>query len=678
MDYSTDIKFIKGVGDVCAERFKKLGINTVYDLLYFFPRDYEDWSKITPIMDAPFGEQCCVKAIITNAPVGIRTKSGAMLFKAVATDGEGILMLTFFNNKYVVNQLFENEEYLFFGKINQNVVGGREMLSPRFVKATANDRIHPIYRQTEKLTSKKIETTVANLFSALRGGIEETLPDYIIQKYRLMGLEESLYHIHFPENDESLRLARRRLIFEELLCMQLGLLFLRERSRRNTSVRLKTDKTDEFYSILPYKPTSAQKRCIAECLEDMRSLRPMNRLLQGDVGSGKTTVAAALIYNAVQNGYQCALMVPTEVLAEQHCQSLSKIFGERMHIALLTGSVKASQKKKIKEGLLNGSVDLVVGTHAIISEDVAFKKLGFVITDEQHRFGVNQRTALVKKGCNPHTLVMSATPIPRTLGLIIYGDLDISVIDELPKGRQPIDTFFVTTDYHNRLYKFIKKHLDEGRQGYIICPLVEESETELVPAEEYAEYLQNNVFVDYQVGLLHGKMKPKQKDEVMRDFAENKIQLLVATVVVEVGIDVPNAAVMLIENAERFGLSQLHQLRGRIGRGQFKSTCVLVSDAQNEEAQNRLNIMCKTTDGFKIAEEDLKQRGPGDFLGSRQHGLPELRLANIVTDTKILYAAQKQAENILFADPALSLPEHKQLKKTVEAMFGKFGDVGIN
>ena len=680
MDFSTDIKYIKGVGDVVAGLFNKLGIFTVGDLIFNFPRDYEDWSKITPIMETQFGVNCCIRARITNAPEGSRTRGGAMIFKAVATDGNGLLMLTFFNNKYVVNQLFEGQEYLFFGKINQTIVGGREMLSPRFVKASDNDKIHPIYRQTEKLTTKKIETVVAKALSALRGGIEETLPGYLIEKYRLMGLEESIRNMHFPENDEQLRLARRRLVFEELLGMQLGLIFLREKSRSSTSVRIQHDKTQEFYDSLPYSPTNAQKRCISECVEDMKTSRPMNRLLQGDVGSGKTTVAAALIHNAVENGYQCALMVPTEVLAEQHFKSLSKLFGDRINIALLTGSVKAAEKKKIKSALAEGKTDLVVGTHAIISDDVQFKKLGFVITDEQHRFGVNQRTALAKKGLNPHTLVMSATPIPRTLGLIIYGDLDISIIDELPKGRQPIETYCVGPEYRERLYKFIKKHLDEGRQGYVICPLVEEGETEtdLIPAQEYAEYLQKEVFVGYNVGLLHGKMKPKQKDEIMRKFAEGEIQLLVSTVVVEVGIDVPNAAVMVIENAERFGLSQLHQLRGRIGRGQFKSTCVLVSGAQNEDSRKRLDVMCRTTDGFVIAEEDLKQRGPGDFLGSRQHGLPEMRLANIVNDTKILYAAQKQAEDILFADPELTLPEHRKLRQTVEKMFGRFGDVGIN
>ena len=678
MDFSTDNKYIKGVGEVVAGLFNKLGIFTIGDLLSNYPRDYEDWSKVTPIMSAPFGENCCIRARITNAPEGMKTRNGTMIFKAVATDGEGILMLTFFNNKYVVNQLFTDNEYLFFGKINQNIVGGREMLSPRFVKVSDNEKIHPIYRQTEKLTTRKIETVVASALSAFRGAFEETLPEYLIQKYRLMDIEEAVRNMHFPESDEKLRLARRRLIFEELLGMQLGLLYLRERSRSRTSVRIVNDKTQEFYSWLPYSPTDAQKRCICECAEDMKDSKPMNRLLQGDVGSGKTTVAAALIYNAVANGYQSALMVPTEVLAEQHCKSLAKLFGGRINIALLTGSVKASQKKHIKDGLADGSIDLVVGTHAIISEDVQFKRLGFVITDEQHRFGVNQRTALAKKGINPHTLVMSATPIPRTLGLIIYGDLDISIIDELPKGRQPIETYCVGTDYRERIYKFIKKHIDEGRQAYVICPLVEEGETDLVPAQEYAAYLQKKVFTDCTVGLLHGKMKPKQKDEVMRDFAEGKIQILVSTVVVEVGIDVPNAAVMMIENAERFGLSQLHQLRGRIGRGQFKSTCVLVSDAQNDESLKRLDVMCKTTDGFVIAEEDLKQRGPGDFLGSRQHGLPELRLANIVTDTKILYAAQKQAEDILLADPELAFPEHKKLRELMENVFGKFGEVGIN
>lgn len=670
MDLSTDIKFTKGVGEVLSALFKKLGVFTMGDIIHYFPRDYEDWSKITPIVTAPFGENVCIKARIINAPEMSRAKNGTTtLFKAVATDGMGVVMLTFFNNKYVVNQLLEGQEYLFFGKIYQPTIGGREMLSPSFAVAEGGERIRPIYRQSERLSSKKIETTVKNAFSAIGAGIEETLPDYLIQKYKLMPLRQALYAMHFPKDSHELALARRRLIFEELLIMQLGLMLLKTKGRKETSVRLKAEYTDEFYQMLPYTPTDAQKRCINECIGDMSSPIPMNRLLQGDVGSGKTTVAAALIYNAFKNGFQSALMVPTEVLAEQHSKSLSKIFDGKLNIALLTGSVKASQKKLIKSGIESGEIDLVVGTHAIISDDVEFNNLGLVITDEQHRFGVKQRSALAKKAVAPHTLVMSATPIPRTLGLIIYGDLDISIIDSLPKGRQPIETYQVTSDYHKRLYKFIKKHLDEGRQGYIICPLVEESDTPLVPAQEFYEHLKNGEFKDYSIGLLHGKMKSKEKDSVMRAFANGEISLLVATVVVEVGIDVPNSTVMLIENAERFGLSQLHQLRGRIGRGQYKSTCVLVSDAQNEESQKRFNIMCQTNDGFKIAEEDLKQRGPGDFLGSRQHGLPELKLANIMTDTKILYAARDQAQNILLADPELSLPEHRCMKKTIDKMF---------
>ncbi len=678
MDFSTDIKYVKGVGEKVAALFKKLSVSTVGDLILNFPRAYEDWSNITPICKVPFGETCCIKAVISNAPAAQKAKNGAMLYRAAATDGEGIVLLTFFNNKYVVNQLVEDNEYLFFGKITQSYTGGREMLSPSFVKAEAGAKIRPVYRQTQSLTSKTIERVTLNAFTALSGSIKETLPDYIIKKYRLEDREAALRSMHFPENEEKLYLARRRLVFEELLIMQLGLQRLRTMGRKETDFCISRDYTAEFFSFLPFVPTDAQKRCIAECTDDMRQKKPMNRLLQGDVGSGKTTVAAALIYNTVKNGCQAALMVPTEVLAEQHCKSLSAVFGGKIRMALLTGSTRASQKKLIKQGLADGTVDLVVGTHAIISGDVGFKNLGLVITDEQHRFGVKQRARLSAKGMNPHTLVMSATPIPRTLGLIIYGDLDISVIDSLPSGRQPIDTYCVTSDYRERLYRFVKKHLDEGRQGYIICPLVEEGETQLIPAKEYAEYLSENEFKDYNVGLLHGKMKQAEKEKVMRDFSDGKTALLVSTVVVEVGIDVANAAVMLIENAERFGLSQLHQLRGRIGRGKFKSTCVLISDASNEEAVKRLGVMCKTNDGFKIAEEDLKQRGPGDFLGSRQHGLPEMKLADIVTDTKILYAAQKQAQDILLADEDLSLPEHHSLKQAADEMFADFGNSATN
>ena len=678
MKFSDDIKYIKGVGEARAEGFRSLGVSTVGELLRFYPRAYEDWSKILPISQCVIGENVCIKGTVMFPVKNERVRGGMLIAKATVTDGEDVIAVTFFNNKYIEKMLKSGEEYLFYGKITLGKFSAREMVTPLFVKSEKSVEIRPIYPQNKTITTKIVQSAVENALKNI-DAIPDYLPDYILKKFNLISLDRAIRDIHFPKDDTALQNARDRLIFDELFILQLSLLTLKnDNSTVKTGNIIEKDYSEEFFGLLPFTPTNAQKRCIGECMDDMKAQRPMNRLLQGDVGSGKTTVAAALIYNAVKNGYQCALMVPTEVLAEQHCKSLSKIFAGRVNMALLTGSVKASQKKLIKSGLADGSIDLVVGTHAIIQNDVEFKRLGFVITDEQHRFGVRQRTALAKKGLNPHTLVMSATPIPRTLGLIIYGDLDISVIDELPKGRQPIETYSVTSDYHERLYKFIKKHIDEGRQGYIICPLVEEGETELVPAQEFAERLSKKEFADYSVGLLHGKMKPKDKDAVMRDFAEGKIQLLVATVVVEVGIDVPNAAVMLIENAERFGLSQLHQLRGRIGRGQFKSTCVLVSDAQNEEAVTRLGVMCKTNDGFKIAEEDLKQRGPGDFLGSRQHGLPELKLANIVSDTKILYAAQKQAQDILFADPEMSLPEHRNLRKSVEAMFGEFGEVGIN
>lgn len=434
---------------------------------------------------------------------------------------------------------------------------------------------------------------------------------------------------------------------------------------------IKNDCTEEFYHRLPFSPTRAQKRAVFEALSDMKSGEPMNRLLQGDVGSGKTLVAAALIYNAAKNGMQSAFMAPTEVLAEQHYRTLSKIFdGTDIKIVLLTGSSTAKEKREIKKELRDGSAKLVIGTHAIIQGDVEFSRLGLAVTDEQHRFGVAQRASLSQKGENPNILVMSATPIPRTLGLIIYGDLSVSVLDELPPGRQKTETYCVSQALHERIYKFIKKHLDRGFQAYIVCPLVEEGDSDLIPAQEYYKLLQNTAFRGYRLGLLHGQMKPKEKENIMRDFESGKIQLLVSTVVIEVGVDVPNAVVMVIENAERFGLSQLHQLRGRVGRGSAPSTCILVSDAQNDEAKRRFDIMCKTTDGFLIADEDLKMRGPGDFFGSKQHGLPSLRIADILTDTGMLNEAQKSAQMIIATDGGLLLSEHKGIKRQIDKMFG--------
>ena len=545
------------------------------------------------------------------------------------------------------------------------------MLSPRFEKAGDKQRIRPIYKATTSLPSKTTERITEAALKEIEGNIPEIIPQYLINKYRLMPFGQALRAIHFPKDENELNLAKRRLIFEELLLLQLGLLWEKSSSTGRKAPKMVMDFSEEFFNSLPFSPTGAQKRAVSESIEDMKTQRPMNRLLQGDVGSGKTAVAAELMYNAVKNGYQAALMAPTEVLANQHYKTLRSFFGEEIEIVLLTGSLTARTKREIREKLKYGTAHIVVGTHAIIQNDVEFFKLGLVITDEQHRFGVKQRATLSDKGTNPHTLVMSATPIPRTLAMMIYGDLDISVLDELPKGRKPIKTYSVPTSYHERIYSFLKKNIAQGRQCYIVCPLVEESESDLVPATEYYEYLKSTYFADCTLGLLHGQMKPKDKDAVMKRFYNGEIDLLISTVVIEVGVDVPNATVMVIENAERFGLSQLHQLRGRIGRGSEESTCILLSDAQNEEATDRFKTMCETTDGFVIAKKDLEMRGPGDFFGSRQHGLPDMRVANLMTDTRILYEAQNSAKEIINCTVDISAEEREALENEVDRLFSR-------
>lgn len=676
MNFSTEIKFLKGVGPARAEAFSKLSVETVGALLRFYPRTYEDWSAVTTIREAPIGENCCIKGIVSYTPTKVKIPGGMLLSKTSITDGFSILNLTFFNNKFISNMLTEGEEYLFYGKITINKYGVKEMASPMFFKGEGGDRIRPIYPQNSKITTKVIEKCVKSALSQC-GEIPDYLPQSVIDENHLCTLDYAIRNIHFPENSSALNTARERLIFDELFILQIGLLSIKNRTSTSTTLMvLKNDYTNEFCSQLPFELTNAQKRAVDEAKKDMSSGEPMNRLLQGDVGSGKTAVAAALIYNCAKNGMQSAFMAPTEVLAEQHYRTFEKFFFDLpVTIALLTGSTPASAKKTIKEKLRNGEIDLVIGTHAIIQNDVEFKNLGFVVTDEQHRFGVAQRTALVSKGENPNVLVMSATPIPRTLAMIVYGDLNVSILDELPPGRQEIETYCVSQKLHERVYKYIKKHLDKGLQGYIVCPLVEEGENELIPAREYYSLLQSTAFSGYKLGLLHGRMKPKEKDEIMRDFSDGKIQLLVSTVVIEVGVDVPNSVIMVIENAERFGLSQLHQLRGRVGRGTEKSSCILVSDAQNDEAKHRFEIMCSTTDGFKIADEDLKMRGPGDFFGSRQHGLPSLRIADILTDTEVLMRTQSAAAALLNDDKNLEKPQNRAIKKQIDKMFSE-GNTG--
>lgn len=672
MNFSTEIKFLKGVGPTRAEAFSKLLVDTVGALLRLYPRTYEDWSQVVAIHDAPIGENCCIRAIVCHTPTKVKIPGGTLLSKTSITDGISILNLTFFNNKFISDMLKEGEEYLFYGKITINKYGTKEMTSPMFYKGEGGDRIRPIYPQNSKITTKVIEKCMKSALSQC-DEIPDYLPQSIIDKNHLCTLDYAIRNIHFPESSEALSLSRQRLIFDELFILQIGLLSIKDHaSGITTSMVLKKDYTHEFCSLLPFELTNAQTRAVNEAKNDMNSGEPMNRLLQGDVGSGKTAVAAALIYSCAKNGMQSAFMAPTEVLAEQHYRTFLKFFSDTpVTTALLTGSTSAAEKKALKQNLRNGEIDLIIGTHAIIQSDVEFKNLGFVVTDEQHRFGVRQRAALTSKGENPNVLVMSATPIPRTLAMIVYGDLNVSILDELPPGRQAIETYCVSAKLHERVYKYIKSYLDKGLQGYIVCPLVEEGENDLIPAQEYYNLLQSTSFRGYRLGLLHGRMKPKEKDRIMREFSDGEIQLLVSTVVIEVGVDVPNSVIMVIENAERFGLSQLHQLRGRVGRGQEKSTCILVSDAQNEEAKRRFDIMCSTTDGFKIADEDLKLRGPGDFFGARQHGLPRLRIADILTDSQVLMAAQKAAQDLLKIDKNLELPQNKAIKKQIDKLFAE-------
>lgn len=664
-----NIQYLKGVGEKRAQLFYKLGVQTVRDLLHYYPRDYEDWSHPLTVGSAPLNELCCVRAKLLFPAAEHRVRKGMTLYKCQFSDGKDMLQVTLFNNGYLAGSLTPGQEYLLYGRVG----GGfnyKEMATPRIEPFQSGMGIHPVYRQTDKLTTRVIAGCVRQAL-ALSSSLCDPLSQTQKERYGLCSIKEALENIHFPESQSALQEARKRLVFEELLFLQLGLQVLKYRSRTSTQIQMKRDFTKEFQSLLPFTLTRAQKRAIAECAADLAGDEPMSRLIQGDVGSGKTAVAAALVYQAAKNGWQSALMAPTEILAVQHFESLSPMLGQAgISVALLTGSTPAAHKRKIKEELKAGRLSLVVGTHALLQKDVAFQSLGLVVTDEQHRFGVEQRRTLSQKGDHPHLLVMSATPIPRTLALMIYGDLDMSILDELPPGRQPIDTFCVKTSYHPRIYTFLKKHLDQGRQAYVVCPLVEEGETELIPAESYAAELSAGAFRGYRVGLLHGKMKPKEKDAVMGAFSRNEIQLLVSTTVVEVGVNVPNAVVMLIENAERFGLSQLHQLRGRVGRGKEKSFCILVTDAQNDEAVERMKVMCSTTDGFKIADEDLRLRGPGDFFGNRQHGLPDLKLASI-TDMSTLKLAQKAAVQILKEDPGLLTEKNHLLRESVEHLFAQ-------
>ena len=670
-----NIKTIKGIGEKKAQAFAKLGVVTLYDLLSFFPRRYEDRSLVVPIAGAEDGANVCISAVVADEPRLARIRRGMELVKFKVFDDSGMLEVTYFNQSWMKNNISRGEEYVFYGRMECKGQR-RTMANPVYEKADAprgvTGRIMPVYPMSRGLTQKVIAQSVRSGLDACVQQLPEPIPAELMRRLKLADAAYAYENVHFPADFEALRQARRRLVFEELFLLACALERRRAGRVEKPGLRFGAPDMEAFYARLPFSPTGAQKRAVREALADMASGRAMNRLLQGDVGSGKTLCAAALAWAAHRNGSMTAFMAPTEILAEQHCKTLTGLLAPLgMRVEKLTGAMTVREKHAVKRALADGEIDLLVGTHALFTDDVVYPRLGLVITDEQHRFGVGQRAALAAKSETVHMLVMSATPIPRTLALIIYGDLDVSILDEMPPGRQKVDTFAVDSRYRERLNGFIRRQAENGNQVYVVCPAVEESENEsmlsLKSAERTAEELQA-ALPELRIACVHGRMKPKEKDAVMDGFTRGETDVLVSTTVIEVGVDVPNATLMIVENAERFGLSQLHQLRGRVGRGRDKSYCVLVSDAQNEEAKARLGILCETNDGFRIAEEDLRLRGPGDFFGARQHGLPEMHIAHLGADTGILRAAKAEADAIFASDPLLERAEHAALRKRVESM----------
>ena len=672
-DLNTDVRYIKGIGEAKAKALGKLGIFTLGDLIGWFPRRYEDRRETRPISSLIPGETACVAAMIASEPKVSHIRKGMDLVKVRAVDDTGALDVTFFNQSWLKNQLRVGETYIFYGRAEGSLL--RKTMAGPVVEPEGRQeftgRIVPVYPLTAGVSQLLLSRAIRQGLDECADILPDCLPDSVRQTYGLCRVNYAYENIHFPESPEALDIARRRLAFEELFFFAIGLKLLRSRRETVSVEPFRPVDMAPFYDALPFILTGAQRRCVDEAIADMTAGKPMNRLCQGDVGSGKTMVAAACVYFCVKNGRQAALMAPTELLAEQHYRGLAPLLEQLgLRCALLTGSTPAKTKRSVTAQLASGELDFAIGTHALISGGVAYANLGLVVTDEQHRFGVAQRTALAEKGEHPHTLVMSATPIPRTLALILYGDLDVSVIDQLPPGRKPIETYAVTSAYYPRLYAFIRKQVEAGRQVYIVCPMVSENDDlpdERKAVTEYAQKLKSEIFPDLRVAYVHGKMKSREKDTVMSAFAAGETNILVSTTVIEVGVDVPNASLMVVENAERFGLSQLHQLRGRVGRGQHQSYCVLVSDNKNDETRQRLRAMTKTADGFKIAEEDLRLRGPGDFFGLRQHGLPGLRVADIGCDTRLLTEAQTAAEELLAHDP--SLARHPDTAERVQKLF---------
>lgn len=675
--FTVPVHTLKNIGPKRAALLEQMGLPTVGALLRNYPRTYRDWRDPKDICDVPPDETAVIQVTVTRPPVERRIRKGMVLYKFSAADETGSVEVTLFNNKFGAARFASGEEFLLSGKLTGSGLR-RTMSAPDAVPAGTGLRIQPIYNQTEGLPSRVIEAATLQAVEMLPEQVRDPLPETLRLRRDLCGLRDAIRWIHFPPDAAALERARHRLAYEELLIMQLGMLRAKSHSQAENAPRMPLDCSADFFALLPFSPTNAQRKAVSDAVADMAQTTPMRRLLQGDVGSGKTAVAAALCYNAAKNGLQSALMAPTEILAAQHAATLQKLFrSSGVRCALLTGSTPAAQKRQILTQLGSGEIHVIAGTHALISDDVAFDRLGLVITDEQHRFGVAQRAALTAKGTHPHLLVMSATPIPRTLALMMYGDLDLSVLDELPPGRLPVETLAIRSSRRERAFQFIRKQLDEGRQAYVVCSLVESDMEDAgdnrKAAADYWEELQNGALAGYAVGLLHGRMKPAEKESVMADFAAGKIQVLVSTTVIEVGVDVPNASVMLIENAERFGLSQLHQLRGRVGRGGTQSYCILISDAAGEDTRRRLSVMTETTDGFRIADEDLKLRGPGDFFGTRQHGLPLLQTADLCSDFSLLQDAQQDARELLSDDPGLESPALRPLAFEVRRLFRQSG-----
>ena len=674
MDLFSSVRELHGVGPARAAQLEKLGIRTLYDLLAFFPRDYEDRTNPVTIAQLQPGVPACFRAMVVSQPILRRIGGGRDITKLIVADETGKLTLSYFNQPYVKNQLHYGESYYFYGALQPE--HGMQMANPAHDPAdrpgAVTNRLLPVYSLTAGLSNRLMTQCVQQALTFAAELLPEILPEQVRREYDLCGVTEAYTTVHQPPDWPALQRARKRLVFEEFFIFSAGLAVLRASRTELSAEPYAADCMQGFYAALPFRLTGAQQRAIDQILQDLTSGHVMNRLVQGDVGSGKTAVAAAACWFAAKNGAQSALMAPTEILAAQHFKTLSGFlepFG--LKVCLLTGSMTAKKKAEMRESIASGEVNVIVGTHAIIQKDVEYKALGLVITDEQHRFGVDQRAALAEKGRSPHKLVMSATPIPRTLALMIYGDLDISVIAQLPNGRKPIHTYAVTGKLRHRAFGFVRQRLDEGRQAYVVCPMIEDSESDLFAVKSYAENAAKGDLNGYTTALLHGKMRAAEKNNVMEQFRKGEIQALICTTVVEVGVDVPNAAVMVIENAERFGLSQLHQLRGRVGRGEFESTCILITDNTGEECVRRMKIMSSTADGFKISEEDLKMRGPGDFFGSAQHGLPPLKIADIAGSTELMKEAQSCADEILAADPELNKAENKSLKMDIMRLFSK-------